>query len=29
LTYDANLLIIEPRHKRKPQGTCADSHRRQ
>jgi hypothetical protein len=28
LTYDANLLIIEPRHKRKPQGTRADSHRR-
>jgi hypothetical protein len=29
LTYDANLLIIEPRHQRKPQGTRADSHRRQ
>ncbi len=29
LTYDANLLIIEPRHKPKPQGTRADSHRRQ
>ena len=29
LTYDANLLIIEPRRKRKPQGRRADSHRRQ
>lgn len=29
LTYDANLLIIEPRDTRKPQGRRADSHRRQ
>ncbi len=29
LTYDANLLIIEPRRKRKLQGPRADSHRRQ
>jgi hypothetical protein len=28
LTYDANLLIIEPRHMRKLQGSRADSHRR-
>src|SRR5262249_43377677 len=27
LTYDANLLIIEPRHARKLQGSRADSHR--
>lgn len=29
LTYDANLLIIEPRRKKKPQGRRADSHHRQ
>jgi hypothetical protein len=29
LTYDSNFLIIEPRRSRKPQGTRADSHRRQ
>ncbi len=29
LTYDANLLIIQPRLKTKPQGSCVDSHRRQ
>ena len=29
LTYDANLLIIEPRRKRKPRHDRADSHRRQ
>ena len=29
LTYDANLLIIEPRPERKLQGRRADSHRRQ
>jgi hypothetical protein len=28
LTYDANLLIIEPRHMSKLQGSRADSHRR-
>jgi len=29
LTYDANLLIIEPRSERKLQGRRADTHRRQ
>jgi Peptidase_C39 like family len=29
LTYDSNFLIIEPRRRRKSQGSRADSHRRQ
>jgi hypothetical protein len=29
LTYDSNFLIIEPRRRRKPQGSSADTHRRQ